>query len=89
MMLLLILIEFFLAAACVGLFLYLSSKKGKQYMDWLILVMVFFAVIKLAKAFLVLNEIQNVDDVMATLDMGFATAFTAFVFLRSREVGLV
>ena len=75
--------------AVVVLFLYISSLEGKEFLDWLILVVVFFAVIKLASAFMVLNCMQGTTDVAATLDLGFATAFTAFVFLRSREVGLV
>ena len=87
--LLLLLLGFCMAMAVVILFLYISSLEGKEFLDWLIIVIVFFAIIKLAGAFMLINGMQGTEDVVATLDLGFATAFTAFVFLRSREVGLV
>ncbi len=87
--LLFLLLEFSLSLAAVALLLHVSSKKGREFVDWLILVMIFFAIIKLANAFLIINGIPMIQDVVATLDLGFATAFTTFVFLRSQEVGLV
>ncbi|MCK4327261.1 MAG: hypothetical protein KAW41_02165 [Candidatus Diapherotrites archaeon] len=89
MILFLLVLEFCLAMAVVILFLYISSLEGKEFLDWLIIVMVFFAIIKLASVFMVIHGMGGSGDVIATLDLGFATAFTAFVFLRSREVGLV
>ncbi|MFC2175046.1 hypothetical protein ACFLQ2_04245 [archaeon] len=88
-LLFLLLLSFSLAMTVVILFLHISSLEGKEFLDWIILVIVFFAIIKLASVFMVINGMYGTEDVIATLDLGFATAFTAFVFLRSREVGLV
>ncbi len=88
-LLLLLLLEFSLAIAAVGLYLLVSSNEKSEFLDWLILVLLFFAVIKLASVFMLFYGSTNVEDVTATLDLGFATAFTAFVFLRCREVGIL
>ena len=85
----LLLLGFCMAMAVVILFLYISSLEGKEFLDWLILVVLFFAIIKLAAAFMMIGGMSASGDVIATLDLGFATSFTAFVFLRSREVGLI
>ena len=89
MELLLLLLEFSLAMAAMGLFLFISSKDKSEFLDWLILILLFFAVIKLASIFMAFYSSTNIGDVTATLDLGFATAFTAFVFLRCREVGIL
>lgn len=89
MILLLLLLEFCLATAAAGFFLYVSSKLQREFLDWLILVLVFFAILKLATIFMVFYESPSMGEVVATLDLGFATAFTTFVFLRCREVELI
>lgn len=89
MIALLLLLEFCLAIAAVALFFYVSSKSQREFLDWLILVLVFFAITKLATVFIVSYGIPDTADVIATLDLGFATAFTTFVFMRCREVELI
>lgn len=89
MIILLLFLELSLAIAAMALFLYASAKHKSEFMDWLVLVLVFFAIIKLASIFMVFYASTNIADVSATLDLGFATAFTAFVFLRCREIGIV
>ena len=89
MYLLFLLLEFSLAMAAVGLFLFVSANDKSEFLDWMILVLLFFAVMKLASIFMTSHGSTNIGDVTATLDLGFATAFTAFVFLRCREVGIL